>query len=93
MGLNLKTGKLINYSKSPGSYNEPEGIFPDGKYTLVESSRHRKTESTARNIDLYILKLDSSNSWERITYFNEAENIKQPIKSNNNSLKINLITL
>jgi len=68
--LNLKTGEFANLSKSPGSYDEPEGIFPGGKYTLVESSRHRTTESTARNIDLYKLKIDNSSIWERLTYFN-----------------------
>ena len=84
LGLNMKTGKLVNYSRSPGSYNEPEGIFPDGQYTLVESSRHRTTESTAKNIDLYKLKLDSSSSWERITHFNEAGKFKatNPVISN-----------
>ena len=71
MGLNLKTGELLNYSKSPGSYDELEGIYPDGQYTLVEFSRHRSSESTSKNIDLYKLKLDNSNTWERITYFNE----------------------
>ncbi len=70
LGLNLKTGKLINYSRSPASYNEPEGMYPDGKYTLVESSRHRTTESTARNIDLYKLQLDTTGTWERLTFFN-----------------------
>jgi hypothetical protein len=84
LGLNMKTGKLVNYSRSPGSYNEPEGIFPDGQYTLVESSRHRTTESTARNIDLYKLKLDSSSVWERITHFNENGKFKaaNPVVSN-----------
>lgn len=76
LGLNLKTGKLTSYSKSSGSYNEPEGIFPDGQYTLVESSRHRTTESTARNIDLYKLKLDNSSTWERITHFNDGGKFK-----------------
>lgn len=70
MMLNLKTGELNNFSKSPGSYDEPEGIFPDGQYTLVESSRHVTSESTAKNIDLYKLKLDNSATWERMTYFN-----------------------
>lgn len=73
MGLNLKTGELINYSKSPKSYDEPEGIYPDGQYTLVESNRHRPTGS---NIDLYKLKLDSSGTWERITYFNKDGKFK-----------------
>ncbi len=76
LGLDLKDGKLINYSKSPVSYNEPEGIYPDGRYTLVESSRHRTTESTARNIDLYKLRLDTTGTWERITYFNAKGKFK-----------------
>jgi Tol biopolymer transport system component len=70
MMLNIKTGELTNLSNSPDSYDEPEGMFPDGKYTLVESSRHVKKESTSRNIDLYKLKLDKSGTWERLTYFN-----------------------
>lgn len=76
LGLNLKTGKLTNYSRSRGSYNEPEGIYPDGRYTLVESSRHRTAESTARNIDIYKLRLDTTGTWERITYFNENGKFK-----------------
>ena len=84
LGLNMKTGKLINYSRSPGSYNEPEGIFPDGQFTLVESSRHRTSESTAKNIDLYKLRLDESSSWERLTHFNEGGKFKatNPVVSN-----------
>lgn len=71
-GLNLQTGKLFNYSNLPGSYDEPEGIYPDGEYTLVESSRHNTSNSGA-NIDLWKLKLDPNNpSWERITWFNEG---------------------
>lgn len=70
MKLNLKTGELTNYSKSPGTYDEPEGIFPDGQYTLVESSRHMTNESTGKNIDLYNVKLDTNSTWERMTYFN-----------------------
>jgi hypothetical protein len=74
--LNIKTGELNNFSNSPGSYDEPEGIFPDGKFTLVESSRHVTKESTARNIDLYKLKLDKSANWQRLTYFNAGGKFK-----------------
>ncbi len=64
------TGELVNYSNEPGQYDEPEGIFPDGAYTLVGSSRHNDSNSRA-HIDLYKLKLDPVNpSWERLTYFN-----------------------
>lgn len=30
MWLNLKTGILLNYLSSSDSYDEPEGIYPDG---------------------------------------------------------------
>jgi Tol biopolymer transport system component len=70
MLLNINTGKVTNLSNSPVSYDEPEGIFPDGLYTLVESSRHVTKESTGRNVDLYKLKLDKSGKWERLTFFN-----------------------
>src|SRR5215831_15498476 len=36
MGIDLKSGEATNLSKAPGTYNECEGIFPDGKYTAVE---------------------------------------------------------
>jgi hypothetical protein len=39
MGIDLETGKATDFSKAPGSYNEPEGIFPDGLYTTVEADR------------------------------------------------------
>jgi hypothetical protein len=29
-GINLVTKKVTNYSNSPGQYDEPEGIYPDG---------------------------------------------------------------
>src|SRR5438067_1608286 len=32
-GINLVTKKITNYSNSPGQYDEPEGIFPDGQFT------------------------------------------------------------
>ena len=78
-GLNVKTGALINYSKSPMIYDEVEGIFPDGKYTLVENAAHDTdpvTRSSTHNIELYKLKLDDSRTWERLTYFSEKRQFK-----------------
>jgi hypothetical protein len=70
-GLNIENGELINYSNAPDDYDEPEGIFPDGNYTLVESSRHND-QNSGRHIDLWKLKLDVNDpSWERLTFFNE----------------------
>jgi len=69
MGVDLETGKVTNYSNSPDTYNEPEGIFPDGKSLLVEDSRQHPVRA---GIDLWRLYLDGSNRWERMTWFNEA---------------------
>jgi Tol biopolymer transport system component len=69
MGIDLETGKVTDYSNSPNTYDEPEGIFPDGKSTLVESSRQHPVRA---GIDLWRLFLDGSNRWERMTWFNEA---------------------
>ena len=75
MGYNLKTGKIINYSKSPNQYSEPEGIFPDGEYTLIESDRH--CLKGIKQIDIYKLKLDGTGKHiERLTYFNDVEGYK-----------------
>ena len=56
-GISLKTGKIVNYTKPPDIEGEPEGIFPDGKYTLMESKG-----------EIYKLKLDGTgNDTERLT--------------------------
>lgn len=73
MGIDLKTRKIVNYSLRPDRYDEPEGIFPDGKHTLVESTRHhpkRGNLTTWDYIDLYVLTLDGSGEMKRLTYFN-----------------------
>jgi len=68
-GLNLKTGKVTNYSNAPNQYDEPEGIFPDGKYTLVECNRHMAQPEGIQEVDIYKLALDGSGKLERITKF------------------------
>lgn len=79
MGLDLKSGKILNYSLREDRYDEPEGIFPDGRRILVESTRHhpkRGEQTTWDFIDLYILKLDGSGEMERLTYFNKEAKYK-----------------
>lgn len=82
-GLNIKTGAWVNYSKLPLSYDEPEGIFPDGQSTLVESAQHDPdptTRTVTNRIDLYRLSLrsdvDDKQKWERMTYFSEEGKFK-----------------
>ncbi len=67
MGLDIATGKVLNYSLAPDQYNEPEGIFPDGKYTTVECDRHNP--HGIHYNDIYKLALDGSGKTERLTYF------------------------
>jgi hypothetical protein len=77
MGIDLVTGQVTNFSKAPGSYNEPEGIFPDGLYTTVEADRQCDQLGGERghdNIDLWKLKLDGTGKdFTRLTHFNDYE--------------------
>lgn len=68
-GLNLKTGKVVNYSNAPDQYDEPEGIFPNGRHTLVECNKHMHEPEGIQEIDIYKLALDGSGRTERITRF------------------------
>jgi hypothetical protein len=74
MGLNLETGQVTNYSNAPEQYDEPEGIFPDGKYTLVECDRHSRKGT--QYIDIYKLALDGTGRTERITHFSDYPGYK-----------------
>jgi hypothetical protein len=80
MTVDLKTGAVDNQSKAPGTYNEPEGIFPDGRYTLVEADRQVQTIGGAggfRQIDIWKLRLDGTGKdFTRVTHFNDYEGWK-----------------
>jgi Tol biopolymer transport system component len=77
MGIDLKTGEVTNFSKALGSYNEVEGIFPDGLYTAVEADRQCEKLGGVRgsgNIDIWKLKLDGTGKdFTRLTFFNDYE--------------------
>ena len=80
MTVDLKTGAVENQSRAPGTYNEPEGIFPDGGYTLVEADRQVQAQNRAggfRQIDLCKLRLDGTGKdFTRLTHFNDYEGWK-----------------
>jgi hypothetical protein len=77
MGIDLKTGAVVNFSKAPGTYNEVEGIFPDGQYACVEADRQVEQLGGKRgsgNIDIWKLKLDGTGKdFVRLTHFNDFE--------------------
>lgn len=73
-GVDLLTKKVTNYSNAPDQYDEPEGIFPDGRYTLVECDRQNR--KGAGHIDLWKLRLDGSGALERLTFFSDFPGYK-----------------
>jgi hypothetical protein len=73
-GVDLATKKVVNYSMAPNQYDEPEGIYPDGQYTLVECDK--QNHLGAGHVDLWKLKLDGTGQYERITYFSDYPGYK-----------------
>ena len=71
MGVDLNSGKIVNYSKAPKEYDEPEGIFPNGNYTMIECDKHN--QKGVPGIDLYMLKLNGSGKSRRLTFFSEVD--------------------
>lgn len=80
MGIDLETGQVTNFSKTPGTYNEPEGIFPGGLYTCVEADRQVRQlggKGGAGQIDIWKLRLDGAGQdFVRLTHFNDYQGWK-----------------
>ena len=75
-GVDLTSGKVTTYLNVPNEYNEVEGIYPDGRHALVESSRDQATP-TSKTIDLWKLRLDSNGTdMVRMTRWGEFEGYK-----------------
>jgi hypothetical protein len=68
-GIDLASKRLTNYSNAPMVYDEPEGIFPDGKSTTVESDHHNPAGKGFDRADIYRLTLDGSGTMQRLTCF------------------------
>ena len=86
-GIHLDSGKVTTYRKRADEYNEVEGTSPDGKWTLVESSREQggPERQNSRFIDIWKLKLEAdSNDFVRLTRWGDFEGYKasNPVVSN-----------
>jgi len=92
MGIDLKTGKVTDFSQSPDTYNECEGIFPDGRFTAVEGDRQVAElggDHGMRNIDIWKIRLDGTGKdFVRLTHFNDYEGWKasNPVLSTDGKL-------
>ena len=78
--IDLATGERTNQSAAIGFYNEPEGLFPDGEHTCVESDHQTRAygePASFRNIDVWKLRLDGTGrEFTRLTTFNDHEGWK-----------------
>ena len=69
-GVNLETGEEVIYRDTPNEYNEVEGIYPSGKYALVESGHDSPAPNTTTYIDIWRMSLEPhSTDFVRLTYF------------------------
>jgi hypothetical protein len=80
MTIDLRTGHVTDQSQALNIYNEVEGIFPDGRYTLVESSKQVEIlggQHGSREIDIWKLRLDGTGKdFVRLTNFNDYQGWK-----------------
>ena len=78
--IDVATKQTTPQTQAIGSYNEVEGIFPDGQHTCVESDQQAIRSGRPglfRQIDIWKLKLDGTGkSFERLTSFNDYEGWK-----------------
>jgi hypothetical protein len=72
--LDLATKAVVNLTNSPDEYDEPEGVFPDGRFTLVECDRQNK--QGWRNIDIWKLSLTGDGYVARLTRFSDYPGYK-----------------
>lgn len=72
--LDLESKAVVNLTNSPDEYDEPEGIFPNGQFTLVECDRQNR--KGWRHIDIWKLSLEGDGYVERLTFFSEFPGYK-----------------
>ncbi|KAF2105037.1 hypothetical protein NA57DRAFT_71233 [Rhizodiscina lignyota] len=71
--IDLRTGKVTIYRDVQGQYNEVEGIFPNGKYTCVESGKDQIVSHGDDTIDIWKLRLEPhSSDFTRLTNFGDC---------------------
>lgn len=73
-GIDLDTKQVTNYSLAPGQYDEPEGIFPDGRHILVECDKQNRRGPG--HVDLWKLALDGGGKTQRLTQFSDYPGYK-----------------
>ncbi len=80
MGIDMETGQVTDFSKTPDTYNECEGIFPDGDtppWKATVKSLNYEGEHGCRTSTSRSSKLDGTGKdFVRLTHFNDYEGWK-----------------
>ena len=67
VSLDFRSGKITRYPTTPGLYAEVEGLFPDGRRTLVECANDRTA-----GMELCVLDLDAAHPrYTRLTHITD----------------------
>jgi hypothetical protein len=75
--VDIQTGKTRNLTNTADLYEEPEGIFPDGLWTCIETDRDNGMGGAGHQyIDIWKLALDESGRLERLTEFTRNAGFK-----------------
>ncbi len=74
----LVSGAYTNFTQDAKCYEEVEGMFPGGLYSLVESNRH-VCQGGSTTIDIYRYSLSDPQKWVRLTNFYDVP----PLKASN----------
>jgi Tol biopolymer transport system component len=75
--IDLVTGQVTNDTRTETLYEEPEGIFPDGQWTCIETDRDNGMAGAGHQyIDVWKLALDGSGRVERLTDFTRFPGFK-----------------
>jgi Tol biopolymer transport system component len=74
MLLDIPSGKVTALTNTPEEYDEPEGIFPDGKSTLVECDKQNLKGD--KYIDIWKLDIGDPSQYERLTFFSDYPGYK-----------------
>ena len=74
MEVDINTGEITRHTDLYMIHDEPEGIFPDGMHTLMESNRGN--EGGEEGIDIWKLSLDGKGDAERLTWFQDYRGYK-----------------
>ena len=74
ISIDPETKAITHHTATSEFYEEPEGIYPDGRATLVEADLHNG--KGPRHVDWWRFALDGSGEKTRLTFFSEFENYK-----------------